>query len=157
MQGASALLPVLRTADTPKTGPQASRDLVDLAEVYRDGGGERTPGVKEGKTSEREAGCSALETGKAVCEASRDAVGQDVGGEDDWETAGDRMEGCLWGGFSLTSLDISSPLVTAAFVERWVLGQHRTARCACSRLWLRPSLSRNDADLFVSAKLNTCS
>lgn len=122
MQGASALLPVLHASDTPKIRPQASRDSVDLAEAYRDTGAERGAGVKEGKVSEREAECSAPETDEAVREAALDA-GQAVRGEDDWETAGDRVEGCLRGGFSLTSLDVSSPLVTPGFVERWALLQ----------------------------------
>ncbi|CAM9304574.1 unnamed protein product [Laminaria digitata] len=45
------------------------------------------------------------------------------------------MEGCLRGGFSLTSLDVSSPLVTPGFVERLV----RTIP-SLRRLGLRGSL-----------------
>lgn len=134
-QGASALLPVLHAADTPKEGLQASQDIVDLAEVYRDGCAAGGPGVKESKVGERAPGCSTLETGEAVREAARDVIGQAVRGEEDWETAGDRMEGCLRGGFSLTSLDVSSPLVTPGCVERWVFVR-RDARCASCRPWL---------------------
>ena len=139
VQGASALFPVLHTSDTPRKGLQVSQD-VDLADVYREGDLEGGLGVNN-REKERAAGHSAPETGAVVLGANRDAVCAAGGGEDNWESAGDRMDGCIRGGFSLTSLDISSPLVTSDFVKTCVL-VHRAARCACSRPWFVLTYSR---------------
>lgn len=150
---------MLHAADMPKKGLQASQDVVDLAEVYRDGDAEREPGIEEGKTREREAGWSAAETAEVVREAVRDAIGQAVRGEENWKTAGDRMEGCLRGGFSLTSLDVSSPFVTPGFVERWVF-VHRPARCASSRPWLvmaRPHRRPSGSSVGKVVMVSPCS
>lgn len=37
-------------------------------------------------------------------------------GEEDWETANERIQMALKGGISLTSLDLTSPLISANFV-----------------------------------------
>ncbi|CAM9091776.1 unnamed protein product [Scytosiphon promiscuus] len=121
-QGAAALMPALSAPD------ERGRVSHDLAEVYREGGagGGAAESVAD-TTAER---CeSSSENGKnelAIPQAaSRTGVGRKgeaVGDqEEDWETAYDRIEASLRGCVSLTSLDLSSPRVTADFVKRLVV------------------------------------
>lgn len=92
-QGANALLPVLH-GGIPANDTHLSHDSV--AEPCRED-------VKGG------GGDGEIAIGKS-CVVPEEA--------EDWETADDRMEACLQGGVSLTSLDISSPLLSSKFVER---------------------------------------
>lgn len=103
MQGAGVLLPALRMADAPTGEHRSPEDAVDLAEVYRNGNAE-----VEGENPVD--GASGL--------ASPQPANESGGETEDWEGADDRVEACLHGGISLTSLDVSSPLITSAFIER---------------------------------------
>lgn len=92
VQGAGAILPGLNTTDRSQ-----ERTHADLAEAYRD-------------TDDGDGSAGKPQT---VCNTSEGG-----GEEEDWEFANDRMEACLRGGVSLTSLDVSSPRITIEFIKR---------------------------------------
>lgn len=114
-QGASALLPRLRRA---AYAPESWKEDVDIARAYQENGkGPGRPG--DGITVVAVAGGSELASthnvdGGVVTEA---VVDNAPGAAEEWEMADDRLEACLQGGVSLTSLDVSSPRITANFVE----------------------------------------
>ncbi len=103
LQGAGAILPGLHESGTPaREGAAPPEDAAGLSEVYRDsdgGAGDSSRVVPAARVSERGAG--------------------GVEEREEWENADDRMEASLRGCVSLTSLDVSSPRVTAGFIKRW--------------------------------------
>ncbi|CAM9600913.1 unnamed protein product [Ectocarpus fasciculatus] len=115
-EGAGALLPALHAGDRPNGGSHAA----ELAEVYRD---DTAVDPLAGNEVDREMDTKSGDDGLVASTqpaAYRAAVDEAVveGVEEDWETACDRIEASLRGGVSLTSLDLSSPRVTAGFVKR---------------------------------------
>lgn len=100
VQGASAVLPGLHTAATSQERAYTPGGAAGLAEVYRDrddgGGGAGAPRLTMVSSTASEVG----------------------GGEEEWESANDRIEASLRGGVSLTSLDVSSPRITVEFIKR---------------------------------------
>lgn len=129
VQGGDALLPVLHTTDTPNEGASTPEQAAfDLAEVFRDSnrGGDAN-GSAAGAPPRRasapivprctnRSSSSSDGSSRSSSSSNRNATG---GTEDeDWETANDRIETSLRGGVSLTSLDLSSPRITAGFVRR---------------------------------------
>lgn len=120
VQGAGALLPALNAGDRPNGGSHAA----ELAEVYRNGtvadclGGNAVHTAMDTKSrvASGDDGLVASTQPAAYHAAAGEAVVE--GTEEDWETACDRIEASLRGGVSLTSLDLSSPRVTAGFVKR---------------------------------------
>lgn len=87
----------------------------DLAEVYRDSRVATDDAVDDDEVNESPRGLTMTPFDvESVCEA----VCEDGGEMDDWETADDRIEASLHGGVSLTSLDVSSPRISSGFVER---------------------------------------
>lgn len=118
LQGAGALLPALHTADPRSERSDVPGGVVDLAEVYRDS--DEKPNLRN-KGQNVDEGAPGLASIQAeVKSAHEDAllIVDTVEGKDDWETADARMEACLHGGISLTSLDVSSPLISPGFIKR---------------------------------------
>lgn len=113
-------MPALRAGDRPNGGSHAT----ELAEVYRNGtaadciAGNRADSAMDTKSriASGDDGPVASTQPAAYHAAAGEAVVEGV--EEDWETACDRIEASLRGGVSLTSLDLSSPRVTAEFVKR---------------------------------------
>ncbi|CAM9753618.1 unnamed protein product [Ectocarpus sp. 4 AP-2014] len=136
-KGAGALLPALNADDTPNGGSHAA----ELVEVYRDGtAGDCLAGNAVDTAMDTKSTVASGDDGLVASTQSaayHAAAGEAVveGAEEEWETACDRIEASLRGGVSLTSLDLSSPRVTAGFVKRL------TARIpSLRRLGLRGSL-----------------
>lgn len=112
-QGASALLPRLRAAYAPEN----CKEDVDPARVYQESG--KGPGRPDDGTTVAVAGDSELASTRNTADGvvTEAVVDDAAGAAEEWEMADDRMEACLQGGVSLTSLDVSSPWITASFVE----------------------------------------
>ncbi|CAM9357217.1 unnamed protein product [Hapterophycus canaliculatus] len=116
-EGAAALMPGLSATD------KRGRVSHDLSEVYREG--EAGSSVAESPARiESSSGNDRgdLATPQAASEAGAGGQREAVKGqEEDWETACDRIEASLRGCVSLTSLEMSSPRVTADFIKRLVI------------------------------------
>lgn len=117
MQGGDTLLPALHATDTPNEGADTPEEVsFDLAEVYRDGdsGGDGN-GSAKGAPPRHASAATVSHRTSSSSKSGRNALGEE---DEDWETADDRIGVSLRGGVSLTSLDISSPRITAGFVIR---------------------------------------
>lgn len=106
-QGAGAILPDLHTEDAPPERTCNPEISADLAEVYRDG--------DDGDGDGSAAGAPRTASLLAAVSGTSEKAG---GGDEEWESANDRMEASLRGGVSLTSLDLSSPRITIEFIKR---------------------------------------
>lgn len=102
VQGAGTILPGLHTTDTSPERTCAPEGDVDLAEAYRD--------REDGHGSAGEPRPASLQTAPGASEGGE--------GEEEWESANDRIEASLRGAVSLTSLDVSSPRITIEFIKR---------------------------------------
>lgn len=93
--------------------------------MYRENSGQRPGRHDSGDTTVVVAVAGELERAStphiiAAAGTVTETVVDDTAGaveEEEWEMADDRMEACLQGGVSLTSLDVSSPRITASFVK----------------------------------------
>lgn len=143
-QGAAAVLPALREASNQETSGQdderpccngaganlaepmtsegkrtttnriAETQEVPWTESFHDGGRANKNSVNVSTIEGKDDSTFAAGTK----EKFQSSVGGGDGLEEDWETAGDRIQASLRGGLSLTSLDVSSPLISADYVKR---------------------------------------
>eukprot|EP00903_Cladosiphon_okamuranus_P009067 g8668.t1 len=119
-EGAGAILPGLHTTGTSPGRARGTEGAIGLADVNRD--------REDGDGSGGEPRPASPQTAHGASEGG--------GGEEEWESANDRIESTLRGGVSLTSLDVSSPRITIEFIKRLV-----TRIPSLRRLGLRGSLA----------------
>lgn len=111
-QGAHALLPALHASSEKAEGSHLADDTYDKAEDSSH--------------------CEKIQTSVVREDGGVSSIGG-VDGAEEWETADERIQASLSGGVSLTSLDVSSPIVTSRFVKRY--GMALLAACFPCR-WL---------------------